>query len=112
MAQVPAGQTFNITPWEPACDACLATCENITETYAARIVRLMDREHGKAIQIACAPHYQAKQNGAQHTCECGEIIIQEKSDPWFHVDSGSERCEVDGVESDDFAQPVQQNIAR
>ena len=43
-------------------------------------------------------------------CDCGEEIIQEKNDPWIHVDSGNERCETsEGDETDEFARPKQED---
>jgi len=44
---------------------------------------------------------------------CGFTVVRERvNDPWFHKDSGSERCVVNGVESDEFAQPSDESLRR
>lgn len=42
--------------------------------------------------------------GPTITCHnCGQVIVKEKDDPWFHDDTGEERCWED---ADEFATPT------
>jgi hypothetical protein len=54
------------------------------------------------------------QSDAAIRCEtCTSAIVREGvTDPWFHEDSGKERCLIDGVESDKFARPSDASLRK
>jgi hypothetical protein len=48
------------------------------------------------------------QGGTKDFCRhCSRRIVRPRPDPWFHKDSGEERCERNGDLTDDFATPTQ-----
>jgi hypothetical protein len=119
------GYVFNTNPLEPDSELWKKAKEVGLDPYILRSVqaiwdgtgapfingkqypfRLQEDRFNKALAIQDVKNIFGPRLMDAICKHCNGLILKERDDPWFHDDSGSERCEDEnGEETDNFAIP-------